>query len=70
MRLNVCFNEMVPFGPFPSSITKGKTPFDSDGSKGGLPMKQDVDPLGTNVFLIDKHGFTEGLVSFYKLCCV
>ena len=33
MRLNVCVNEMAPFGLF-ASIVKGKTHFDSDGAKG------------------------------------
>ena len=38
MRLNVCVNGMAPFELF-ASITKGKTPFDSNGSKGGLPTR-------------------------------
>ena len=53
MRLNVCVNDMEPFGPF-AAIIQGKTHFDSDGSKGGCPQGELADPPGTNMFLIDR----------------
>ena len=43
MGLNVCVNEIAPFGPY-AAVAKGKTTFDSDGSKGGLSMRQDSGP--------------------------
>ena len=40
MRLNVCVNEMAPFGLF-VAIFKGNAPFDSHDSTGGLSMRRD-----------------------------
>ena len=48
---------MMPFGPF-VAILKGKTPFDSDGSKGGLSPRRDGGPTRyENVFPIERHAF-------------
>ena len=53
-----------------ASIIKGKTLFDSDGSKGGLPTKRNSGSTRTNMFTVDRHDFAEGFVSFRTLCGV
>ena len=57
---------MVPFGPF-AAIIKGKTPFDSGGSKASLPTRRDSGPPRTNILPIDRRGFAEGFVFFRTL---
>ena len=39
MRLNVCFNEMTPFGPFAAFI-KGCSTHDKDGRDEGEPTRR------------------------------
>ena len=70
MRLNLCVNEIALFGPY-AAVVKGKTFFNSDGSKGEVcPRDEIADPPSTNVLFIDRHGFAEGFVSFRTLCGV
>ena len=40
MRLNVCFNEMAPFGPFAAFI-KGCSTYERDDRNGGQPTRRD-----------------------------
>ena len=53
-------------------LSKGKTLFDRDGSKGGLPTRRDNGPTryGTAVLPIDRRDFAKGFVSFRTLCGV
>ena len=70
MRSNVCVNEMALFAPF-AAFVKGKTFYDSDGEKGGLPTRRDSGPTRYTANIpIDRHGFAESLVSFRTLCGV
>ena len=43
MLLNICVNDMALFGPY-AAVVEGKTFFDSDGSKEGLPTRRDSGP--------------------------
>ena len=81
MRLNICVSQMAPFGPFGQMapfgpfgpIIKGKTPFDSKGSKGGLSTRGEAidSPVTNNVFLIARWGFRRRLRVFsYTVWCV
>ena len=70
MRLNVCVNEMAPFGLFASVLSRAKHRLTAMAQKEVCPRDEITDPPGTNVFTIDRHGFTEGFVSFRKLCGV
>ena len=68
--VNVCVNEMAPFGPY-AAVVKGKTTFDSDGSKGVLSTRREIaDPPGTNVFPIEINTWTSLKVSCLFVHCV
>ena len=67
MRLNVCVNMMAPFMHL---LSMAKHPLTAMAQKEVYPRDEIMDPLGTNVFLIDRHGFAEGFVSFRRLCGV
>ena len=43
MRLDVCVNEMTPFGPF-AAVVKSEMTFDSDSTEAGLPTRRDGGP--------------------------
>ena len=54
---------MALFGSY-AAVVKGKTLFDSDGSKQICPRDEKADPPGTAVLSIDRHSSAEGFVSF------
>ena len=66
MRLDVCVNELTPFGPF-AAIIKGKHPLTAMAQKKVCPQDERADLLGTNVLLVNRHCFAEGFVSFRTL---
>ena len=69
MRLNACFNEMVPFGPF-AAFAKSCSTYDRDGRKEVSPQQGMANPQGMKVFAIERHGLPEDFVSFRALCRV
>ena len=46
---------MLPFGTF-AAVVKGKTTFDVDGTKGGLPTRRDGGPARYESVPIERHG--------------
>ena len=66
MRLNVWFNEMAPFWSF-AGLIKGCSSY---GRNGGHPARGDGQPVGNEVFAVERHGLPEDFVSFPALCGV
>ena len=66
MRLNVCFNEMAPFGPFAALIKDCS----SYGRMGVSPQEEMANPQGMKVFAVERPGLPEDFVSFPALCGV
>ena len=69
MRLNVCFNEMAPFGPFASFI-KGCNTYDRDGKNGVSPQDDMAHPQGMKMLTAERHVLHEDFVYFRALCGV
>ena len=68
MRLNVCFNEMAPFGSF-ATLIKGCCSY---GRNGGQPTRGEemASPQGMEVFVVERHVLPEDFVYFPALCGV
>ena len=66
MRLNVCFNEMAPFGPF-AALIKAVAVM---AEMGVSPQEQMSNPQGMKVFAVERHGLSEVFGSFPALCGV
>ena len=66
MRLNACFNEMVPFRPF-AALLKGCSSY---GRNGGQPKEEVTNPQGMKVFAVERPGLPEDFLSFPALCGV
>ena len=62
MRLNVCFNEMAPFGPFAAVIR---------AQKEVCPRDEMAESPGTSVFPIERYEFRREFRVFeYTVWCV
>ena len=75
MWLNVCVNEMAPFGPFAAItqllLSRAKHPLTAMTQKEVCPQDEIADPPGANGFPVDRHGFVEGFFfSSYTVWCV
>ena len=66
MRLNDCFNEMAPFGPF-AALIKAVAVM---AEMGVSPQEQMSNPQGMKVFAVERHGLPEVFGSFPALCGV
>ena len=51
-------------------LSKAKHSFSAIAEKKVCPRDEIADPPGTAMLPIDRHGFTEGFVSFRTLCGV
>ena len=63
MRLNVCFNEMTPFGLFAALIA---AMVEMEVS----PQEEMANPQGMKVFAVERPGLPEDFLSFPALCGV
>ena len=66
MRLNVCFNEMVLFGPFELSSRAVAVMSEREVS----PQEKMDNPQGMKVFAVDRPGLPEDFLSLPALCGV
>ena len=55
MRLNVCVNEMAPFGPFAAFIEGCITLFTVVAEMEVSPQGEMADPRGKEVFTVERH---------------
>ena len=67
MRLNVCFNEMAPFGPFASFI-RALVLMTGMAEVEVSPQEEMANPQDMKVFVLERHELPEDLVSFRALC--
>ena len=63
MRLNVCFNEMVPFGPLPALSRDVAVMAEMEVS----PQEKIANPQGMKVFAVGRYGIPEDFVPFRGL---
>ena len=68
MRLNVCFNEMTPFGPL-STFIKGCT-VAVMGEMEVRPQEEMANPQGMKAFAVERHGLPEDFAPLRALCGV
>ena len=66
MRLNACFNEMAPFGPFAALSRAVAVMAEMEVSS----KEEMTNPQGIKVFAVERHGLPEDFVYFPALCGV
>ena len=69
MRLNVCVNEMAPFGPF-AAIVKGCITLTVVVEMDASPQDEMANPQGMKMFAFERHGLPKDFVCFRTLCGV
>ena len=69
MRLNVCFNYIVPFGPF-SALLSIAAVVAVMAEMEVSPQEEMANPQRMKVFAVERHGLPEDFVYFSALCGV
>ena len=67
MRLNVCVNEMTPFGPFAAFI-KAVSPFTVLAEIELSAQEERADPRGMKMFAVEIYELPKDFVHFRTLC--
>ena len=69
MRVNVCVNEMAPFGPF-AALSRAVAPMTGMAEMEASPQKKMSNPQCMERFAVERHGLPEDFVFFHALCGV